>query len=183
MTIKPRAILEDLYQVPDNGKAEIVNGELVHMSPAGAKPGRAGLNIAMSLRAYERRRDSGHAFGDNVGFAVDLPGRNSFSPDAAWYVGAIEGMDFLQGAPSFAAEVRSKNDYGPEAERSIAQKRSDYFAAGTLVVWDVNLISEDVVKVYGADDPDTPTIYRRGVAAEAEPALPDWSMPVDELFA
>jgi hypothetical protein len=36
--------------------------------------------------------------------------------------------------------------------------------------------------VYRASDPDHPKIYRRGEQAEAEPAVPDWTMPVDDLF-
>jgi Uma2 family endonuclease len=62
------------------------------------------------------------------------------------------------------------------------RKRADYFAAGTLVVWDVDLLSDDVVHVYRASEPERPTIYRRGQIAEAEPAVPAWTMPVDELF-
>ena len=57
-------------------------------------------------------------------------------------------MDFFPQAPAFAAEVRSKGDYGPRAEREMADKRADYFAAGTQVVWDVDLLDEAVVKKY-----------------------------------
>ena len=53
------------------------------------------------------------------------------------------------------------------AERDLADKRRDYFVAGTLVVWDVDLLSDDVVKVYRFTDPDTPTVYTRGEIAEA----------------
>jgi Uma2 family endonuclease len=91
-------------------------------------------------------------------------------------------MKFFEGTPLFAVEVRSEGDYGPKAEKDMAAKRADYFAAGTLVVWDVDLLSEDVVRVYRASDPDNPTIYRRGQIAEAEPAVPEWTMPVDDLF-
>ena len=35
-----------------------------------------------------------------------------------------------------------------QAERRSAEKCSDYFAAGALAVWDVDLRSDDVVKVY-----------------------------------
>jgi Uma2 family endonuclease len=182
MTTKARATIDDLYKVPDNAKAEIVNGEVVLMSPTGSRPGRASFNIASNLRGHERPGGQGYAFGDNVGFAVNLPNRDSFSPDAAWYVGNIDSMKFLEGAPIFAAEVRSENDYGRTAEKEIAEKRADYFAAGTLVVWDVDLLSEDVIKVYRASDPDNPTIYHRGEKAEAEPAVPGWRFPVDELF-
>ncbi len=113
---------------------------------------------------------------------MNLPNRKSFSPDAAFYVGESSGMKFLEGAPVFAAEIRSENDYGKEAELEIEAKRQGYFAAGTLVVWDVDLLSDDVVKVYRASDPDNPKIYRRGEIAEAEPAVRGWQMLVDELF-
>ena len=91
-------------------------------------------------------------------------------------------MKFLSQAPDFAAEVRSEGDYGPAAEKEMATKRADYFAAGTKVVWDVDLLSDDVVRVYRAESPEAPQIYRRGEQAEAEPAVPGWTFPVDDLF-
>jgi len=68
------------------------------------------------------------------------------------------------------------------AERAMREKRADYFACGTRVVWDVDLQSESVVKSDKATDPETPVIYRRGEMADAEPAVPGWRMAVDELF-
>jgi Uma2 family endonuclease len=182
MKTTARATIDDLYRVPENGKAELVNGELVLMSPTGALPGLASAAIYVSLRAYQRSFGGGYAYPDNVGFIVELPHRQSFSPDAAFHRGAAPTMKFVQGAPVFAAEVRSEGDYGPAAEEAMARKRADYFAAGTLVVWDVDLVGEDLVRVYRADSP-SPTIYRRGQAAEAEPAVAGWRMSVDELFA
>jgi hypothetical protein len=44
------------------------------------------------------------------------------------------------------------------------------------------LLSESVVRVYRSTDPARPTVYRRGESAEAEPAVPGWTMPVDDLF-
>jgi Uma2 family endonuclease len=182
MTTKVRATIEDLYKVPENRKAEIVNGELILMSPTGARPGRASSEIYISLREYERRKKIGYAIPDNVGFLVDLPNRDSFSPDAAFYIGQAPDMQFLQGAPIFAVEVRSENDYGPKAEQAMAEKRKEYFAAGTLIVWDVDLHGPDVIKSYNADDPNNPNIYRREDKAKAEPALPDWEFRVEILF-
>ena len=174
--------VEDLYHVPEDGKAEIVNGELVLMPPTGDVPSSAAGEIFVSLREYARRTKRGRAYTDNSGFIVNLPYRKSFSPDAAFYVGPRTGGRFLQGAPIFAVEVRSEGDYGPVAEQNIAAKRKDYFAASTLVVWDVDVLRDEVVKVYRAPDPDNPTVYHRGEVAEAEPALPGWTMPVDDLF-
>ena len=76
----------------------------------------------------------------------------------------------------------SENDYGPAAERAMQEKHHDHFACGALVIWAVDLLSADVVKVYRASGPDNPTIYRRGDMAEAEPAVPGWRMAVDALF-
>jgi Uma2 family endonuclease len=180
MSTKVEATIEDLYKV--EGKAELVNGEIVHMSPTGADPHYAAWDIANSLRAYGVATQNGYAVSDNTAFVVDLPHRKSFSPDAAFYVGAYPAMKFFHGAPVFAVEVRSEGDYGPRAEREMAMKRADYFAAGTLVVWDVDLLSENVVRVYRASDPKRATIYRRGEIAEAEPAVPGWTFAVDDLF-
>ena len=182
MSTKAEATVDDLYRVPENGKAEIVNGELVLMSPTGGVPGRAAGEIYVSLRDYERRVGGGYAFPDNVGFIVNLPNRRSFSPDAAFYKGELRGGLFLEGAPVFAVEVRSTDDYGPAAETRMAQKRADYFAAGTLVVWDVDVLREKVVRVYRASDLQNPTVYRNSEDAEAEPALPGWAMPVDDIL-
>jgi Uma2 family endonuclease len=177
---KGKATIDDLYRA--EGRAEIVDGELVLMSPTGFLPGRAGMAIAASLRAYEDRTGRGFAIPDNVGFLVDLPNRRSFSPDAAFYVGRPEDAKFLQGAPLFAAEVRSEDDYGSSAETRMAAKRADYFAAGTGIVWDVDVLRNEWVRVFESGRPNEPRVYRRGQIADAEPALPGWSMPVDDLF-
>ncbi len=182
MSAKTQATIEDLYRVPEHGKAEIINGEVVLMSPTGKKPSRAAFKISLRLYEYELSTGSGTAVSDNAGFKVDLPNRKSFSPDAAFYVGKDTGMKFFECAPVFAAEVRSENDYGAAAERAIKERISDYFAAGTLVVWDVDLLGDNVIRAYQADSPDQPRIYRRGETANAEPALPGWAMAVDDLF-
>src|SRR5437773_1347608 len=152
MATRQRATVEDLYQVPENGKAELVNGELVVMPSSGHLPNLAAFAIARSLHEHRRRTGVGYAYTDSIGFLVNLPNRQSFSPDAAYYTGQPTGMRFLEGAPDFAAEVRSEEDYGPAAEQAMVDKRADYFAAGTLVVWDVDLQDEDVVRVYRAAD-------------------------------
>ena len=184
MSTKVEATIDDLYKV--EGKAELVNGEIILMSPTGKLPGYAGDVIFASLYNYTKRRKVGRAIGDNKSFVVNLPHRRSFSPDAAYSLVTDAdrkfGMDFYKGAPIFAVEVRSKGDYSPRAERRMAAKRDEYFAAGTLVVWDVGLLSDLVVRVYRLGEPDRPTFYKNGEIAEAEPAVPGWTMPVDDLF-
>ena len=86
-------------------------------------------------------------------------------------------------APDFAVEVRSENDYGLKADEAIADKIQDYFAAGTQVVWDVDLQSADaVIRKYQRAAPAAPTIFTRDETADAEPAVPGWRFPVNTLF-
>ena len=120
-----------------------------------------------------------------MGFAVPplSSGRESFSPDASYFVGPFPAnvMRFLEGPPTFAVEVRSENDYGDAAEEAMAAKRADYFEAGTAVVWDVDPVNERIVK-YRAGAPEQPEVFGPGQEADAEPAVPGWRMAVDRIF-
>ncbi|MGH9943589.1 MAG: Uma2 family endonuclease [Pyrinomonadaceae bacterium] len=78
-----KATVEDLYRAPEDGKAEILNGKLMLIPLTGHLPSRAGFNITASLRAYERQTGLGRAYPDNTGYKVNLPHRESFSPDAS----------------------------------------------------------------------------------------------------
>lgn len=175
-------LIDALKQLPDHMKAEIVNGAIVPMSPTGVQSSRASGLIFASLLAYERRVGWGMALPNNAGFLVDLPNRASFSPDAAYCAERVMSPGFFEGAPLFAVEVRSEHDYGPKADQAMRRKIADYFAAGTQVMWDVDVLRERVVRVYRASEPDHPTVYREGEEAEAEPALPGWRFAVSELM-
>jgi len=179
-----RATLDDLYR--EEGKAELIGGRIVRFMASGYLPGRVAGNIFISLRLYERTTRKGVAFGDGLGYAVaEIPsGRESFSPDVSFHVGAppANRMRFVEGPPALAVEVRSENDYTDAAIAAMAAKREDYFIAGTLVVWDVDPQAETVA-VYRASAPHAPVNYRRGDVAEAEPATPGWRIPIAEVFA
>jgi Uma2 family endonuclease len=164
------------------GKAEIVDGAIVVEDSRGSWPCIVSGLISISLTNFAVVNRTHFAVGSNAIFRVDLPNRHSFSPDAAYFIGPSPKMGPFQGAPIFAVEVRSIGDYGPRAEELIAAKRADYFAAGTQVIWDVDLLSTDVVKAYRAADPVAPTIFRPGEIADAEPALPGWSVAVNEIL-
>ncbi len=174
------ATVEDLART--EGKAELVDGRLVEMSPAGGVHGYVVMEIVVRLHQHAARVGHGRAFGDNVGFLVDLPRRRSFCPDAAYYGGGPIDAGFPRGAPLFAVEVRSPEDFGSRAERRMAEKRADYFAAGTRVVWDVDPLRARVVRSYVATQPDSPFEFGEGDEAHAEPALLGWRVAVSDVM-
>jgi Uma2 family endonuclease len=178
------ATLDDLYRV--EGKAELIKGRIVQFMPTGFRPGRVAGRVFRSLDDHAEATGQGVALPDNVGFAVPelSSGRESFSPDTAYFLGSppANSMRFVDGPPTFAVEVRSENDYGDAAEAEMAAKRAEYFEAGTAVVWDVDPVN-DVIRKYRRDAPDQPVLFIRGQEADAEPAVPNWRMAVDRIFA
>ena len=180
----PRATIDDLYRV--DGKAELIDGRIVHYMPTGDLPAEIALEIVVRLRSYVKQAGIGAVRADNVGYALRRQlknGRLSFSPDASYYnfPGPSNRMRFIEGAPTFAVEVRSEGDYTPAAQREMAAKRADYFEAGTLAVWDVDPMAKTIA-CYRAASPIQPTIYQAGDIADAEPAVPGWKVAVDDIF-
>lgn len=171
-TVPQRATFDDLYRT--EGKAELIQGRIVRLPAGGYLPSKVAYRIFRSLDDYAVATGQGEAFAGGIGYAIpELPSRReSFSPDASYYRGALPAnlMRFIDGAPTLAVEVRSENDCGPAAEADMAEKRADYLAAGTLVVWEVDPLARTVA-VYRALSPDQATVYQVSEVADAEPAV------------
>ncbi len=184
MSVQTRATLDDLMRV--EGKAELIGGRIVESMATGRRPSLIATRIARKLGDFAERQGRGEVHGDNVGYAVPelVSGRETFSPDASFYDGPPQTNDmrFIDGPPTFAVEVRSENDYGPAADAEYAAERTDYFEAGTQVVWDVDPEAQ-IVDCYRADAATAPVRFHPGDQADAEPAVPGWRLDIAWLFA
>jgi Uma2 family endonuclease len=182
-TIPPdRATVNDLYK--EDGKAELIGGRMIRLSPSGHLPTLVAGEIAYSLHAHSRSIGRGAAYTGKLAYIVPVlsSGRKSFSPHVSWYDGPLPSnrMHFIEGPPNLAIEVRSENDYTPSAEANIAAKRDDYFQAGTQVVWDVDPIAETITTYRTVSQ--TPVVFHRGDVADAEPAVPGRRVAVADVF-
>ncbi len=179
----PWATLDDLAR--HDGKAELIHGKVVALMATGHRPNVIAGRIFRCLADYADAACQGFAFTSTMGFAVPelASGRESFSPDAAYYTGPLPAnlMRFVTGPPDLAAEVRSDGDFGPAAEAEMAAKRRDYFEAGTAVVWDVDPRA-NVVRRYRPGEAE-PAVFAAGSEADAEPAVPGWRLAVEWLLA
>jgi Uma2 family endonuclease len=79
-------------------------------------------------------------------------------------------------APDLAVEVLSEGN----TPREMTRKREEYFAAGTRLVWIVDLQS-CTVTAYTA--PDQFRTYTREQTLEGDPVLPGFSLSLTKLFA
>ena len=116
MSAKIEATIADLYRVPENGKAEIVDGELVLMPPTGDMPARAGFEIAVSLRRM-KGRTPGRAYPDNAGFLVAVLLSQSF-----WAGRPLPEIDAL--ASSLIPHIRSQPVPGALCQAMQQRERS-----------------------------------------------------------
>src|SRR5690348_17454600 len=66
-----------------------------------------------SLYGYEMRTGKGHVTPDNVGLIVNLPNRQSFSPDSGYYLQDETGLSFVKGAPIFRSEEHTSELQSP----------------------------------------------------------------------
>ena len=84
----------------------------------------------------------------------------------------------LNGAPELVIEARSP------ANRRVqeARKRAQYFANGTLVVWDVD-VDNQVIHVYRAASPEQFTRFGMDDEIDCEPLPPNWRRRVADMFA
>jgi Uma2 family endonuclease len=180
-SLEREATFEDLLAYA--GRAELIDGEIVPMSPTGHRPVSAAAQITSSLVLWARAHGGGYAYGDGGSFLIHTPRQQVLCPDAAWWVGTPdEHASVIRGAPVFMVEVRSTSDYGPLAERALQRKRDLWFSAGVQVLWDVDVLRLQSIRVYRADALESPVTVHRGQIADAERALSGWRFAVDDLF-
>lgn len=128
--------VEDLFGpgMPDKF-VELVEGELVEMSPGGWQHNDIAVNIFLAFRNFCRGRQDIRCAADNYGFLVGRNPDTVLSPDASMFRGTPEaGKPWLEFAPDLAVEVVSPSNSPMER----AMKRRLYFDSGTEQVWQVD---------------------------------------------
>ena len=177
-----RATLHDLMGI--KGKNELIDGVIVYYPPFEVRASVVKTRIMMSLWDFSKLSKCGKVFSTSLGYAVPRlsSGRESFSADLSFYIGppSKNPMWFVEGPPTFAVEMRRWMDPKSLSDEHRVAKRRDYFEAGTLVVWDVDLL-EEVIYCHRRDS-NAVIVYQPDAIADAEPAVPGWSMAVEEIF-
>src|SRR5436190_21038580 len=98
--------VEQLEAARDLGRCELVRGELIMMSPAGAFHGDVANTLAFMLTGHVKKHNLGKVFAAETGFILSRNPDTVRAPDVAFVrsdrVRAIPKEGFFQGAPDLA---------------------------------------------------------------------------------
>ncbi len=136
MATETRATIDDVLRLASQGERyELVDGELVSMTPTGFEHGGIEAHISWLLTSHVRERRLGQIVSGEVLFQLDSEGRLARAADVAFVRRErlpsrdIEHRPFV-GAPDLVVEVISPGDAAEEIERKVA----DWLEHGALAV-------------------------------------------------
>jgi len=171
--------VEELPDIPDC--YELVDGELVMMmSPAGWLHGHLVMKIGAVLGAYVEENNLGMVFGEQTGFILTRNPDTVRAPDAAFVreerIPHERSLDeYFPGAPDLAVEVLSPSNRAS----AMTHKLSQYFAAGTRLVWVVDPKTRLItVHAPGRE----PAMLHETDTLDGEAVLPGFRYKIAQLF-
>jgi Uma2 family endonuclease len=178
--IDPRSITtaEQLYDAGDLGRCELIDGELILMSPVTGGHGWIATSFASRLHVFVEAHGSGAVLSGDPGF--QLSGDTVLAPDIAFIcterLKEVPERGWIPGVPDLAIEIVSPRDRPGE----VREKVKLWLDHGGRGVWvfdpkprnvTVNLPGQPPVTLTGSD------ILSGG------DIIPGFSIPIHQIFA
>lgn len=167
---------------PDNGmRRELIDGRIVELIPPGYEHNEIMAEFTIVLGAYVRQRKLGRVIPGDVGVVLRRGPDTVRGPDVCFITaeriptGDIR-KKYLNVVPDLIVEIVSPNDTATEAR----QKTDEWLRAGARLALTIYPDTESVV----ASLPNgTERVYHTGQTLTLEPVLPDFSIPVADIFS
>ncbi len=167
----------------DGYRYDLLEGDLIRMSPAGFRDGRLAAEIARRLGNFLAQHPHlGVVVGAETGFRLNRDPDTVLAPDAAVVrtdrlPASQLQVGFLELAPDLAVEIVSPTDRWT----TVSGKVDAYLAAGVGMVWVVEPGPRGV-RVYSAECAEQRLRADRGDVLRAEAILPGFVLALSELF-
>ena len=170
----------ELLAMGDIGPCELIDGEIVRMSPAGEIHGYLEARLTFFLYRFNQDAQTGWILGGEVGIYIRRnPDRIRGADLAFWSKERLPdgpATGFSEVPPDLVVEILSPYDRWAE----MRQKIHDYLSIGVGTLWIVDP-DEETVFVYRS--PSSRTALRSGDTLTGTGPLIGFTLPVSELFA
>ena len=159
---------------------ELVEGELVEMSPPGGIHGEIAAYFAAVLMPYVRQNRLGRVMVE-TGYRLEHEPDTVRAPDVSFISTDRVPSDglprgYVEGVPDLAVEVVSPYDLASEVEGKV----HDYLRNGTRRVW---VVYSSLLRVVSYSSDGSVRWYHEGDSLEDQDLLPGFSLNISELFA
>lgn len=170
---------DELFEMRDIGRCELIFGELVMMSPAGCDHGAVALRIGRYLVEFVDDRDLGVVLAAETGYLIERDPDLVRAPDASFIKKARLGprltRKFFAGVPDLAVEVISPG----ETRREVSEKVNMWLAHGTTSVWVCDPLKMTVT-VHRTGEPAV--VFLREQELRDDVALKGFTLPLVKVF-
>ena len=161
-------------------RTELVDGEVVQMSPPGSDHADFAACILYELRHFAKARGLGRIYSE-MGFVLRRNPDLVRAPDVAFisqqrWQAHGRTRKFWEGPPDLAVEVLSPDDRISEVLRKVGE----YLEAGTRMVWVVDPENRTVSAYRSLHQV---RIYSHEEELSGEDVLPGFTLKVAEIFA
>ena len=171
---------KELAELPkDDGKYELVDGELELMSPAHIDHGQVCAKIIIYLGSHVLTKRLGFIAEGQTGFW--MANGNLRSPDVSFISHSTNAKlqrlptGFFKGAPDLAIEVVSPGD----RPKQVTEKIADYFSSGSKLVW-VIYPKNRSARIFRK--PGESQLIGENETLKGEDVVPGFSLRLSELF-
>jgi len=182
MTATKLVTAEELFRMPDDGFLyDLIDGELVRMTPPGGGHGKTTFDLAWHIASFVRPRGLGTVFAAETGFVLRRNPDVVLGPDIAFVradrlPAARVPETYIELAPDLAVEVTSPS----ERRGQITRKVRKYMEGGVRLLWLVNT-RRRTVTVYAPGV--EPRLLTEADELDGGDVLPGFRLPVATVFA
>ncbi|WGV24704.1 Uma2 family endonuclease [Halotia branconii] len=169
--------LEKMQQQYPDYRMELVQGNIIVMSPSGYESDEVAAEMIAQIRNWVKPRKLGRVAASSAGFR--LPNSNLRAPDASFVLAERlrrSPKSFAQLAPDLTVEVKSPSD---DLEQLRAKIR-EFLSLGTRVGI---LINPDDRTVEVLSSETEPVILRNKDVLTVPDLLPGWKVQISDLWS
>ena len=170
---------EQLFEMGDIGRCELIRGEIVPMAPPGAEHGDIAGQLLYLIKSFVVVHHLGKVYAAETGFTIRRNPDTTRGADVAFVlkerVPAGKVRKYFPGPPDLAVEVNSPTD--PASD--VLEKVDEWLAAGTVSVWVVDPPTRSIVVYRGGG---VIVRFRDTDELRDEPTLPGFAMKLTDVF-